>query len=105
MHVLHVLYLLLWFLDVVPRSQLAQAQEKAAEAQTALRTAQESVEAAQCELTGAEAGDGRDHTNRTLSERLADTQRLMDAADSEAKAATVKARLLTDQLASSKKVG
>ena len=33
------------------------------------------VEAAVRELAGAEAGDGRDESNRSLQERLADAQR------------------------------
>ena len=32
------------------------------------------VEAAQRELAGAEAGDGRDESNRSMQERLADAQ-------------------------------
>ena len=32
------------------------------------------VESAQREVAGAEAGDGRDESNRTLQERLADAQ-------------------------------
>ena len=36
--------------------------------------ASSAIEAAQRELAGAEAGDGRDESNRTLQERLADTE-------------------------------
>ncbi len=39
-----------------------------------IRRAKARVEAAARELAGAEAGDGRDETNRSLAERLADAQ-------------------------------
>lgn len=39
-----------------------------------LDAAHAAVEAVQRELAGAEAGDGRDESNRSLQERLADTQ-------------------------------
>ncbi len=39
------------------------------------------VEAAQREVAGAEAGDGRDESNRTLQERLADAQNAQVRAD------------------------
>lgn len=39
-----------------------------------MRRAKTRVEAAARELAGAEAGDGRDETNRSLAERLADAQ-------------------------------
>ena len=45
------------------------------EAQRSLDAASAAVEAAARELAGAEAGDGRDESNRSLQERLADTQR------------------------------
>ncbi len=38
------------------------------------RSAELAVQAAQNELAGAEAGDGRDASNRSLQERLADAQ-------------------------------
>lgn len=37
-----------------------------------LECAEKAVHAAQCELAGAEAGDGRDESNRSMQERLAD---------------------------------
>jgi structural maintenance of chromosome 2 len=40
----------------------------------AARRALADVEAAQNELAGAEAGDGRDASNRSMQERLADAQ-------------------------------
>ena len=49
------------------------AEEKAA-ATAGLQAAQAAMEAAQRELAGAEAGDGRDESNRSLQERLADAQ-------------------------------
>lgn len=38
------------------------------------RSAELAVQAAQNELAGAEAGDGRDASNRSMQERLADAQ-------------------------------
>ena len=46
-----------------------------------LRRATAAVEAAQREVAGAEAGDGRDESNRTLQERLADAQNAQVRAD------------------------
>ncbi len=39
-----------------------------------LEAASNAVEAAQRELAGAEAGDGRDESNQSLSERLRDAE-------------------------------
>ena len=43
-------------------------------AAAALEAAEKAVNAAQCELAGAEAGDGRDESNRSMQERLADVR-------------------------------
>ncbi len=43
-------------------------------ARAALEAAEHAVEAAGRELAGAEAGDGRDESNRSLQERLADAR-------------------------------
>lgn len=43
-------------------------------AEAAHQAAVAAVEAAQRELAGAEAGDGRDQSNKSLQERLADAQ-------------------------------
>ncbi len=46
---------------------------------------------------GAEAGDGRDESNKSLQERLADATNAQTAADAEAKAADIRAKHLTKQ--------
>ena len=48
-----------------------EARDAAADAAAAATAA---IEAAQRELAGAEAGDGRDESNRSLQERVADAQ-------------------------------
>lgn len=50
-------------------------------------------------VSGAEAGDGRDESNKSLQERLADAQNAQTSADAEAKAAHIKAKHLTKQMA------
>ena len=72
-------------------------------AAAALDQANADIEAAQNELAGAEAGDGRDASNRSLAERLADAQNAQTAAEAEAKAAETRAKHLSKQLAESKK--
>lgn len=52
------------------REEAALAEVEAASA--ALQEANAAVEAAESELAGARAGDGRDSSNRSLEERLAD---------------------------------
>lgn len=52
----------------------AAAQQEREAAAAALEAAEKAVKAAQCELAGAEAGDGRDESNRSMQERLADTR-------------------------------
>lgn len=73
------------------------------EAAAALAAAEHGVEAAARELAGAEAGDGRDESNRSLQERLADAQNAQTAADAEAKAADVKQKHLRKQVAEQRK--
>ena len=51
---------------------MARATEARDAAQAALDAAAAAVEAAARELAGAEAGDGRDESNRSAQERLAD---------------------------------
>jgi hypothetical protein len=53
------------------------------------RRAKAAVEAATRELAGAEAGDGRDDSNRSLAQRLAEAKRNGTAAAAEAKAAAI----------------
>lgn len=64
---------------------MAAAEAKRDAAREALGAAEKGVEAAQRELAGAEAGDGRDESNRSLQERLADAQTAQTHADAEAK--------------------
>ena len=56
-------------------AQVQRAIEGRDAAQRGLEAASAAVEAAARELAGAEAGDGRDESNRSLQERLADAQR------------------------------
>ena len=55
-------------------ARLAAAQAGSDQAQAACQQAAVAVEAAERELAGAQAGDGRDESNRSLQERLADAQ-------------------------------
>ena len=57
-------------------AQVQRAVEGRDAAQRGLEVASAAVEAAARELAGAEAGDGRDESNRSLQERLADAQRM-----------------------------
>lgn len=52
---------------------------------------------------GAEAGDGRDESNKSLAERLEDARNAQTAADAEAKAADIRAKHLHKQLADARK--
>lgn len=52
---------------------------------------------------GAETGDGRDESNKSLQERLADAQNAQTAADAEAKAADIKQKHLSKQAAEQRK--
>lgn len=54
--------------------QVVKATEGRDAAQAALHAASSAVEAAARELAGAETGDGRDESNRSMQERLADAQ-------------------------------
>lgn len=54
------------------REAAANAERDAASAE--VERAEASLEAAQRELAGAQAGDGRDESNRSLQERLVDAQ-------------------------------
>jgi structural maintenance of chromosome 2 len=62
------------------------------EAAAALAAAERGVEAAAGELAGAEAGDGRDESGRSLAERLADAKSAQTEADAEAQAADMRAK-------------
>ena len=55
-------------------ARLAAVQADSDQAQAACQQAAVAVEAAERELAGAQAGDGRDESNRSLQERLADAQ-------------------------------
>ncbi len=52
---------------------------------------------------GAEAGDGRDESNRSLQERLADAQNMASAAESEAKQADIRSKHLAKQASEQRK--
>ena len=54
--------------------------------------------------SGAEAGDGRDESNKSLQERLADAQNAQTASESEAQQAEIRAKHLAKQLAETQKV-
>lgn len=56
------------------RTRQAHAAAERDSAGKALEAANLAVEAAQRELAGAEAGDGRDESNRSLSERVRDAE-------------------------------
>lgn len=56
------------------KARLAEATAERDAANQGLEAANMAVEAAQRELAGAEAGDGRDVSNRSLSERLRDAE-------------------------------
>ncbi|KAG1678186.1 hypothetical protein FOA52_016123 [Chlamydomonas sp. UWO 241] len=84
-------------------SQLAAAEKARDKARAALDATERSVEAAVREVAGAEAGDGRDESNRSLQERLADAQNGQTAADAERQTALVCSKHLTKQLADTKK--
>eukprot|EP00878_Enallax_costatus_P012275 GHUV01012822.1.p1 GENE.GHUV01012822.1~~GHUV01012822.1.p1 ORF type:complete len:987 (+),score=463.32 GHUV01012822.1:251-3211(+) len=68
-----------------------------------LQAAEHGVEAATRELAGAETGDGRDESNKSLQERLADAQNAQTAADAECKAADIKHKHLSKQAAEHRK--
>jgi structural maintenance of chromosome 2 len=84
--------------EEVLAARVASATEKRDLAANELEQAVLGVEAAQNELAGAEAGDGRDASNRSLQERLADAQNAQTQADAEAKAAETRAKHLQKQL-------
>lgn len=65
--------------------------------------AKEAVEAATRELAGAQSGDGRDGSNRSLEERLADAQQQQTAAEADLKAAGVREKHAAAELARTKK--
>ena len=72
-----VLQLQASLLELAEESLMAKVQEAQANfdtANSAVENANKAVEAAQRELAGAEAGDGRDESNRSLQERLADAE-------------------------------
>ena len=56
------------------KARVAEASAERDTAAAGVEAANLAVEAAQRELAGAEAGDGRDESNRSLSERLRDAE-------------------------------
>lgn len=67
-------------------------------------SAKVAVEAAAREVAGVEAGDGRDESNRSLAQRLADAKRDGTTAAAEAKAAAILEKGAVSELARLKKV-
>jgi len=73
-------------------AKVASAAAARDETAAALAAAERGVEAAAGELAGAEAGDGRDASGRSLAERLADARSAQTEADAEAQAADMRAK-------------
>ncbi|BDA47769.1 Structural maintenance of chromosomes protein 2 [Coccomyxa sp. Obi] len=84
-------------------AKLAAATDARDAAAAAADAATAAIEAAQRELAGAEAGDGRDESNRSLQERVADAQTAQMAAEGEVQEANVRAKHLEKQLAEQRK--
>lgn len=85
------------------QGRVVAAEEARSKAREELHAAEHAVEAAARELAGAEAGDGRDESNKTLAERLADAQNGQTEADAQFKAADTAVKHLTKQLAEARK--
>ncbi|PSC74142.1 structural maintenance of chromosomes 2-1-like [Micractinium conductrix] len=85
------------------RAKVQRASQERDEAHAECNSAELAVQAAQNELAGAEAGDGRDASNRSLQERLADAQNAQTEAEAEAKAADTRCKHLSKQLGEQKK--
>ncbi|GBF88023.1 structural maintenance of chromosomes 2-like [Raphidocelis subcapitata] len=84
-------------------ARVAAARAARDEAAASLSAAERAVEAATRELAGAEAGDGRDESNKSAQERLADAANAQTAAEAEIKACDVKLKLLAKQAESQRK--
>ncbi len=84
-------------------ARVAAAREAQAAAQAELDAAVAGVDAAAAELAGAEAGDGRDASNRSAAERLADARNAQTEAEAEAKAAEARVKHVGKQLAERRK--
>ncbi|KAL0051178.1 hypothetical protein WJX82_003135 [Trebouxia sp. C0006] len=84
-------------------ARLGAAQADSDQAQAACQQAAVAVEAAERELAGAQAGDGRDESNRSLQERLADAQNAQTSAEADAKQADMRSKHLQKQLAEQQK--
>ncbi|KAG2489543.1 hypothetical protein HYH03_011994 [Edaphochlamys debaryana] len=82
---------------------VAAAEQKRDEARANVEAADKAVEAATRELAGAEAGDGRDESNRSLQERLADAQNAQTQADANVAESELAVKHLTKQLAEQRK--
>eukprot|EP00798_Chlamydomonas_sp_ICE-L_P014593 gene14593-20643_t len=79
-------------LEQDPGAKVSTAEAERDEAKATLDAAENAVEAATRELAGAEAGDGRDESNRSLTERVADAENLGSVADAEGQVLAVVAR-------------
>ncbi|KAA6425080.1 MAG: structural maintenance of chromosomes 2 [Trebouxia sp. A1-2] len=84
-------------------ARLAAAQADSDQAQAACQQAAVAVEAAERELAGAQAGDGRDESNRSLQERLADAHNAQTSAEADAKQADMRSKHLQKQLTEQQK--
>lgn len=71
--------------------------------QKEIEAKEHAVKAAECELAGAIAGDGRDESNRSMAERLADAQTAEKTSISEAEQAELKIKHCTREIMSTKK--
>lgn len=87
---------------------LAAAREAAMGADAAARqvvdAAQRALDAAKLELAGAQAGDGRDESNRTLQERLADARNGQTSARAEGQKAANAVKMTEQALREARKV-
>lgn len=86
-----------------PEAQLARATLARDETQRALAEARGCLTAAERELEGAESGDGRDESNRSMQERLDDAQRVVKEAESSIRAVEIRTKNLEKELAAAQK--
>lgn len=71
--------------------------------QKEIEAKEHAVKAAECELAGAIAGDGRDESNRSMAERLADAQSAEKTSISEAEQAELKIKHCSKEITAAKK--
>lgn len=85
-------------------ARVAAAEASRNNAQALLDAAIAGVSAAEAELAGAETGDGRDASNQSLTERLANAQNAQTEADADLKANETKVKHLSKQLNEHRKI-